>query len=167
MESPALFPAGGRLLDAQGVGLGARTAVLTVLVVVGAPACAAGTGPRSPTPTPTPTPTPNASGCVTGRTVVTWLPDKPSPPQLCAHVGAQVVVVLHATDAAGRWQPPVSSDPQVATVGPAGTSQEGAISTTVYPRRPGTAVISSYTLFSGDPHGPMSRGWRLVLDVVP
>jgi hypothetical protein len=149
--------------------LDARTAVLTVLVVVGVPACAAGTAPASPTPTltPTPTPTPGASGCVTGRTVVNWLPDRPSPPRMCAHVGAQVVVVLHAADAAGNWQPPVSSDPAVATVGPAGASQEGAVSTTVYPHRPGTAVISSYTLFSGDPHGPMSRGWQLVLDVVP
>jgi hypothetical protein len=147
------------------VRLDTRTAVVTLLVVVGVAACAPGRGPVSPTPTPTPTP--GASGCVTGRTVVNWLPDKPSPPRLCAHVGAQVVVVLHAADAAGRWQPPVSSDPEVATVGPVGASQEGAVSTTVYPRRPGTAVISSYALFSADPHGPASRGWRLVLDVVP
>jgi hypothetical protein len=140
-----------------------RTAVVTVLVVAGVAACDAGSGPVSPVPTPTP----GASGCLTGRTVVNWLPDKPSPPRLCAHIGAQVVVVLHTTAAAGRWQPPVSSDPEVATVGPAGASQEGAVSTTVYLRRPGTAVISSYTLFSGDPHAPVGRGWRLVLDVVP
>lgn len=163
--------------------ISARTATLMAVVVVGVPACTtSGNGPAgspaSSVSTPAangtatatarpPSPIPARSGCVTGRTVVSWLPDRPSPPRLCVRVAAEVVVVLHAPGTAGRWQPPTSSDPRVADVGPAGVSQEGAVSATVYARLAGTAVISSYSEFEGDPHGPPSIRWQLILDVVP
>jgi hypothetical protein len=162
------------------VRLPAGTAALAVLLAVTLSGCGSGmTGrptPRESGASPVATgsggaaalpPTATPSGCATGRTVVNWLPERPSPGRLCVRGGAEVVVVLHAPDAVSRWQPPVSSDPGVAEVGPAGRSQEGAVSATVYPRRAGTAVIGSYTVFSGDPHGPVSRRWQLTLDVVP
>jgi hypothetical protein len=160
--------------------LPARIAVLMTLVVAGVPACSTGTTQPDGTARPTGTARPAApsagspspaiaapSGCATGRTVVNWLPDRPSQPRLCVRTGAEVVVFLHAPDSASRWQPPTSSDPGVAYEGPSGVSQEGAVSATVYARRAGTVLISSYTGFPRDSQRSMRRRWQLTLDVVP
>jgi hypothetical protein len=94
-----------------------------------------------------------------------WSPDHPSPPALCARVGARIVVSLYPPDL-HRWTPLSNTDASVVAVGPEGVSQEGVLATTVTATRPGHAVIASSAHPTDAAPDPRVVAWRLAIDVV-
>ncbi|MFI2203225.1 hypothetical protein ACH47Z_21055 [Streptomyces sp. NPDC020192] len=89
--------------------------------------------------------------------------DPPGPP-LQVRVGDEVVITLHGSPAYG-WTPvEVVTGPLAVT---AADMSEGTVRVTVRAAGAGEAELRSMSSFRGDPFGPQTRMWRLLVHVEP
>lgn len=65
-----------------------------------------------------------------------------------------------------RWTTVASSDHQVAEVTATTVDDTGAATATVALNTPGTTTLTATTSYQPDPHGPVTRLWRLTATVV-
>jgi hypothetical protein len=90
---------------------------------------------------------------------------EPQPGELCVHAGTEVVITLRGAPGY-TWTPVRSSAPAVVSVS-ATLTTDGVASATGHALTPGQAELRSTTSFTGDPFGPPTLLWRLIIRVVP
>lgn len=101
-------------------------------------------------------------GCLAGKVELSYRLDGPRPGSVCVRAGTELVITLEETRGYA-WTAVESSHPAVVRVlrsglGPKVTARARAVS-------PGDAELRWTSSFTGDPHGPPTLLWRLVVTV--
>jgi hypothetical protein len=96
---------------------------------------------------------------------ISWRIGEPQPGELCVHVGTEIVITLRGAPGY-KWTPVRSSGHAVVSVSTTLTT-EGVASATGRALTPGHAELRSTVSFTGDPFGPPTLLWRLIIRVVP
>ncbi|MEY9964739.1 hypothetical protein ABIA33_002781 [Streptacidiphilus sp. MAP12-16] len=133
----------------------------------------------SPTPAGTTSlvpasPTPGSGGvsaiptrsCLSGAVRVRY-PGADNPLRaVCVHIGTQITVTLNAVPSY-TWSPVVSSNPGVVRMLGNHAADGGTLVEVARAETPGTTTLTAADTFTPDPHGPPTRLWQLVVQVVP
>jgi hypothetical protein len=107
------------------------------------------------------------AGCATGHAQVYYKMGQPPPTALCVHVGTEIVLTLQGSPGY-VWTPMTSTVPGIVSVAARTTDGVAAASAaTGHALTVGDAELRSAASFSGDPHGPPTLMWSLIVRVVP
>jgi hypothetical protein len=89
---------------------------------------------------------------------------EPHPADLCVHAGTTIAITLRSAPGYA-WTKAQTSAPVVVSVATHATGDTATA--TAHAIKPGRAELRSTVSFTGDPYGPPTLLWRLIIDVIP